>query len=89
MAGVPAVLTPLAPELSQATGFSLNAVLMTQVIGFSTVVFPYQVGPLIVAMGLAGESTRPLLKVTLALFAITVLVLLPLDFLWWRVLGVI
>jgi len=89
MAGVPAVLTPLAPELSQATCFSLNAVLMTQVIGFSTVVFPYQVGPLIVAMGLAGESTRPLLKVTLALFAITVLVLLPLDFLWWRVLGVI
>lgn len=89
MPGVPAVLTPLAPELAQTTGFSLNAVLMTQVIGFSTVLFPYQVGPLIVAMGLAGESTRPLLKVTAALFVVTVLVLLPLDFLWWKLLGVI
>ncbi|WP_376870263.1 SLC13 family permease [Albirhodobacter sp. R86504] len=89
MPGVPAVLTPLAPELATKTGFSLNAVLMTQVIGFSTVVFPYQVGPLIVAMGLAGESTRPLLKVTLALFVITLLVLLPLDFVWWKLLGAI
>ncbi|CUH67211.1 transporter, divalent anion:Na+ symporter (DASS) family [Thalassovita gelatinovora] len=89
MAGVPAVLTPLAPNLAETTGFSLNAVLMMQVIGFSTVIFPYQVGPLIVAMGLAGESTRPLLKVTLALFVITFLVLLPLDFLWWKLLGVI
>lgn len=87
--GVPAVLTPLAPDLAARTGFSLNSVLMTQVIGFSTVIFPYQVGPLIVAMGLAGESTRPLLKVTLALFVITLLVLLPLDFLWWKLLGAI
>lgn len=89
MPGVPAVLTPLAPELAEATGFSLNAVLMTQVIGFSTVIFPYQVGPLIVAMGLAGESTRSLLKITFALFILTVLVLVPVDFLWWKLLGVI
>ncbi|MEF3049168.1 SLC13 family permease [Pseudotabrizicola sp. L79] len=89
MAGVPAVLTPLAPDLAQSTGFSVQAVLMTQVIGFSTVLFPYQVGPLIVAMGLAGESTRPLLKVTLSLFVITALVFLPLDYLWWKLLGVI
>jgi len=89
MAGVPAVLTPLAPELANTTGFSQEAVMMTQVIGFSSVLFPYQVGPLIVAMGLAGESTRPLLKVTLALFAVSVLALIPMNFLWWRLLGAI
>ncbi|WP_138467749.1 SLC13 family permease [Poseidonocella sp. HB161398] len=89
IAGVPAVLTPLAPELAGATGFPQEAVLMTQVVGFSTVLFPYQVSPLIVAMGLAGESTRPLLRVMLALFAVTVLVLMPLDFLWWKLLGAI
>ncbi|WP_406721117.1 SLC13 family permease [Thioclava litoralis] len=89
MAGVPAVLTPLVPQLAKATGLSQEAVLMTQVIGFSSVLFPYQVGPLIVAMGLAGESTRPLLKVTLALFAITALILIPVDFLWWKFLGVL
>jgi di/tricarboxylate transporter len=85
--GMPAVMTPLAPELAQTTGFSLNAVLMTQVIGFSTIIFPYQVGPLIVAMGLAGENTRALLKITLSLFVITIFILLPLDFLWWKALG--
>jgi di/tricarboxylate transporter len=85
--GMPAVLVPLAPELAQTTDFSLSAVLMTQVIGFSTILLPYQVGPLIVAMGLAGESTRPLLKVTLSLFVLTLLVLVPLDFLWWKILG--
>jgi len=87
--GVPAVLTPLASDLAETTGFSLNAVLMTQVIGFSTLIFPYQVGPLIVAMGLAGENTRALLKVTVALSVITLLLLVPLDFLWWKLLGII
>ena len=58
MPGVPAVWTPLAEELANSTGFSVEAVLMTQVIGFSTVLFPYQVGPLIVAMGLAKQN-RP------------------------------
>jgi di/tricarboxylate transporter len=87
--GMPAVLTPLAPELANTTGFSLNAVLMMQVLGFSTIAFPYQVPPLIVAMGLAGENVRALLGVLLTLLGITVLVLLPLDYLWWKLLGVI
>ena len=87
MPGVPAVLTPLTEELSQATGFSTETVLMTQVIGFSTVIFPYQVGPLIVAMGLAGESTRHLMKMTLSLAALTFLVFIPLDYFWWVLLG--
>ncbi|WP_373236815.1 SLC13 family permease [Cohaesibacter celericrescens] len=89
MPGVPAVLTPLASEFATASGFSLEAVLMAQVIGFSTVVFPYQVGPFIIAMGLAGEAIRPLMKVTLALCAITILILAPIDFLWWKLLGMI
>ncbi|WP_321340376.1 SLC13 family permease [Breoghania sp.] len=89
MPGVPAILTPLANDLSQVTGFSQQAVLMTQVIGFSTVIFPYQIGPLIVAMGLAGESTRPLLRMTLALTLATVILLIPLDYAWWKVLGLI
>jgi di/tricarboxylate transporter len=85
--GVPTVLTPMAPDLATASGFSLPAVLMTQVIGFSTVLFPYQVGPLIVAMQLSGEKLGHLLKITLPLALITFVVLVPLDYLWWRLLG--
>lgn len=85
--GVPTVLTPMAPELAAASGFSLAAVLMTQVIGFSTVIFPYQVGPLIIAMQLSGEKLSHLLKITLPLALLTFVLVVPLDFLWWRLLG--
>ena len=84
---VPAVLTPMAGDLAHLSGFSLNAVLMTEVVGFSTVLFPYQVGPLVVAMQLSGERLDHLLKITVPLTAITLLVLAPVDFLWWKLLG--
>nr|WP_243729926.1 hypothetical protein [Shewanella decolorationis] len=87
MPGVPTVLTPMAADLANATGFSLPAVLMTQVIGFSTVIFPYQVAPLILAMQLSQEPLTHLLKVTLPLALITLLLLMPLDYLWWLLLG--
>ncbi len=85
--GVPTVLTPMAPSLAETTGMSLQAVLMTQVVGFSTVVFPYQVGPLVLAMQLAEERLGHVLRVTLPLAAITIFVLIPVDWLWWRLLG--
>ncbi|EKO3479482.1 SLC13 family permease [Vibrio fluvialis] len=85
--GVPTVLTPMAADFANATGFSIPAVLMTQVIGFSTVIFPYQVGPLIVAMQLSQEPLSKLVKVTLPLAAVTIIVLMPLDYLWWNLLG--
>ena len=87
VSSVPSVLTPLAQDLAGASGFSLPAVLMTQVVGFSTVLLPYQVAPLVVAMGLSGEKLGHLTRVTLLLAGLTVVVLLPLDYLWWRLLG--
>ena len=85
--GVPTVLSPMAANFAQLTGFSIPTVLMTQVIGFSTILFPYQVAPLIVAMQLSKESLTSLLKITLPLALITVLFLIPLDYLWWVTLG--
>jgi di/tricarboxylate transporter len=84
---VPAVLTPLAGELAHLSGFSLPAVLMSDVVGFSTVLFPYQVGPLVVAMQLSGERIDHLLRVTVPLAVISLLALAPLDYLWWKLLG--
>lgn len=85
--GVPAVLTPLAPDLATQSGLGIETVLMTQVIGFSTVLFPYQVAPLVVAMQLAGEKPGHLIRISLPLAALTLLLLLPLDYLWWRLWG--
>lgn len=85
--GVPAVLTPLAAKMAHASGLPLKTVLMTQVLGFSTTIFPYQSAPLVVAMQLAGIRLAPALKLSLVLAVITLVVLLPLDFWWWRALG--
>lgn len=87
LAGVPATLTPLAGQISQMTGMSLEAVLMTQVFGFSTVVFTYQSVPLMMAIPLAGVSLKHVARLCLILAALTVLTLLPLNYLWWQLLG--
>lgn len=75
--GVPAVLTPLADDMARASGFSREAVLMPQVLGFSNPILPFESAPLVVAMQLGGERLKP---------AQTLCLLLPLDFLWWRLL---
>jgi anion transporter len=85
--GVPAVLSPLSADLAAATGFPLVSVLMTQVIGFSTVIFPYQSPPIMVGMQLGGVRWSSGLRLTLTLAAVSLLILTPINFLWWACLG--
>ncbi|TDX27598.1 di/tricarboxylate transporter [Modicisalibacter xianhensis] len=85
--GVPAVLTPLAPELANITGWSPEAIYMSQVVGFSTVLLPYQAPPLIVGLLMAKLSLREATRVCLIMAAASILLLWPLDYLWWQWLG--
>jgi di/tricarboxylate transporter len=85
--GVPAVLTPLAGEFAQASGLPLLTILMLEVVVFSTVLLPFASPPMMIALQLGRVGLRPAAKLTLALAALTVLILWPLDFFWWRLLG--
>ncbi|NHZ47637.1 SLC13 family permease [Nitratidesulfovibrio liaohensis] len=87
--GIPAVLTPLANDLATASGFSLEAVLMTQIAAVSSMFLPYQSPPLVVAMQLGSISSGHMTRTCLLLAAINIVVLLPLDYLWWRWLGLL
>jgi hypothetical protein len=87
LAGVPAIMTPMAEHLANITGLSNHAVLMTQVLAFSNVLLPYQAPPLITAIALGNLSIGAVTKVCLATFVLTSLILLPLNFLWWYALG--
>ncbi len=83
----PAVLVPFASPLAAATGLSLEAVSMTQIIGISTPAIPYQAPPLIVAMSLSKVPNMVFLRLCLWLtLAVTVLGV-PLSYLWWQVIG--
>lgn len=86
---IPAVMGSLAGDIAQASGLPVETVLMTYVVGYATVLFPYQSGPLVVAMQLGGVSAGQGIRVTLAMGSLTVLVLAPLAYLWWRALGLI
>lgn len=89
LAGVPATLTPLAQDLSHVTGLPLTTVLMTQVLAFSNVFLPYQAPPLIFAMQQANLPVRAVTRLCLTLFVLSLLLLTPLDFVWWRWLGLL
>lgn len=85
--GVPALYTTLAQSFSDATGFPLLSVIMIQVLGYSTPLLPYQASPIVVAMGLGRVPARAGMLLCLALAVATYLVLLPLDYLWFSILG--
>lgn len=85
--GVPALFTPLAQGLSDASGFPLLTVLMVQVIGYSTPLLPYQAAPIVVAMGMEQVPARDAILLCLVLSAITFLFLVPIDYIWFQVLG--
>lgn len=87
--GVAAVMTPLAEPLSAATGLPLRSVLMVQVVGYSTMILPYQVPPLIVAMQMGKVAPGPAARYTLTLAAASVLIIWPLTYLWWQVLSIL
>ena len=85
--GVPAILVPLAGHMAEAAALPVEAVLMLTVAGYTTLILPYQTPPLVVAMQLGGVPMRQGNKLCLWLLAVTVMLLLPLDYLWWRLLG--
>ncbi|MBH68206.1 MAG: sodium:sulfate symporter [Rhodospirillaceae bacterium] len=87
MPGVPAIMVPLAPDLQVASGLPLKTVLMTQVVGFSTVWLPYQVPPIIIGMQLARVPMKAGLQITAIIGLVSIIILSPLLVLWWQFLG--
>lgn len=83
LAGVPAIMTPMAEHLADITKLSSHTVLMSQVLAFSNVLLPYQSPPLITAIAISNLSISAVTKVCLMTFVLSTLLLLPLNFLWW------
>jgi len=85
--GVAAVMAPLAGELADATQLPLTTVLMTQTIGYSTILLPHQLAPFIVALQLGSVRMAPALRLTAVMALLIAFVLDPVNYLWWRWLG--
>jgi di/tricarboxylate transporter len=87
--GAAVVMASFADQAAAATGFSLLTVLMIQVNGYATVAFPFQSPPLVVGLGLGRLTVAQFLKVSLPLTAISLVLILPLNYFWWRLIGVL
>lgn len=83
----PAVLAPLAETFAQATGWPLKSALMMIAVGYTTFFAPYQVPPAMVGLQVGALRVMPMLRLALPLAAVGLLVMLPLQYLWWRVIG--
>ena len=83
----PAVVAPLSAQFAEAAGWPLNAALMTMAVGFTTMLFPYQVPPAIVGIRTSAISMHAVMRLVLPLAVVSIVVLLPLDYLWWRLIG--
>jgi anion transporter len=83
----PALLAPLASHFAESAGWPLKAALMTIVLGFTTAVFPFQVPPMVVGVQVAGLRLQRVLRMTVPLAIISVTVLLPINYFWWRAIG--
>ena len=85
--GVPALYTTFAQSFADATGFPLLSVIMIQVLGYSTPLLPYQASPIVVAMALGKVPAKAGMLLCLALAIASYLLLLPLDYAWYQLLG--
>jgi anion transporter len=83
----PGLMVPLGEQIAAATGWSLQSSLMTAALGFSNIVLPYAVPPLVVGMQIAGIGFRAAARYTLLIALPSIFLLLPLDYLWWRFIG--
>lgn len=83
----PALLAPLAGHFAEATGWSIKASLMIMAVGFSNVILPYQVPPVVVGLQVARLPVAAAVPLTLALSLVSIIVLIPLNYLWWRLIG--
>ncbi|MEO1190687.1 MAG: SLC13 family permease [Pseudomonadota bacterium] len=84
----PAIMTPLAAELSRQSGWPLESVLLAQVPTWIAFGFAYQAPPIMVALSLAEIPVRRIGGLMLSYLGVGVLITLPLHYLWGRALGV-
>ncbi len=85
--GIPAVLSPLAGDLAGALNLPVELVLNSQVFGFTNVILPYQASPILIGVTMARVPLHAATKTTLTVTGLSLLILLPVEYAWWRLLG--
>lgn len=84
----PGILTPLAEGIAAASGWPVESILMTQVPGWILFPLPYMAPPMVLTLAMGGVSAGKAMRVMIPFSIGGIIILLPLHYLWGRVLGV-
>ncbi len=82
------IITAFADAIAQAVNWPLRAVLLAEVPTFMVFPLPHQAPPVAIAMAIGGVPMRAGVRVLAVYFVIALVVILPLQYLWGRLLGV-
>jgi di/tricarboxylate transporter len=85
--GMAALMPSLVKDLAAASGLTIETVIGTIVLGYSILLLPYQVPPSIVGFQMAAVSPRAAALATLSIGLVTSMVAIPLQLMWWHVIG--
>jgi di/tricarboxylate transporter len=86
-AGTPAVLSPIAGQVAAATHLPVAVVQLSQMLGVCALVLPYQMPPMLIGFHLGEIEVRRALPYLALVAGVLLMLLVPLNFLWWRFLG--
>ena len=87
--GMVAILTPMAEEAATLTGLPLFTILMIIVNSYTTILFPYQAPPIVVGVRASGIRIADAVRIMAMLAVLSILCVLPLNYLYWSFLGYI
>ncbi|MEE2970296.1 MAG: SLC13 family permease [Pseudomonadota bacterium] len=85
--GAPAIMTTFAGNIAEATGWPIATVVMSQVLGWAMTLFPYQLPPIVLVITLGGVRIGQAMKLLVAISVVAWLVMLPLQYFYWDLLG--
>lgn len=88
MPAMPSIFTPMATAVAQTTGWPVDAVVLAQVPAFIFFMFPYQAPPVLISLMLMNIPAGQMVKFLVAQTILGLVVLVPLHYLWGRMLGV-
>lgn len=84
----PALYVPIVSRLL-AQGLHLKAGLLAQVAGYATTVLPYQSPPIVFGNALAQLDRGAVLRYCIATAVLGVVFVIPVNALWWRLIGLL
>lgn len=87
--GAIAIMSPAVRTVAEATGLPIKTGMLAEVVGLQHLFFPYQTAPTMVGMALGRVPHMVGARLMIPVALIGMIVLIPLNGLWWRMIGAI